>query len=40
MMLHRIKGKIIMCPGHQNKYDSLLKIQFRNNVEMGKDGRN
>lgn len=29
-----------MRPGHQNKYDSVLKIQFRNNVEMGKGGRN
>lgn len=27
-----------MNTGHQNKYDSVLKIQFRNNVGMGKGG--
>lgn len=27
-----------MNTGYQNKYDSVLKIQFRNNVGMGKGG--
>lgn len=38
-MLNRIKGEIMMYSKHQNKYDSVLKIQFGNNEGMGKGGR-